>query len=208
VADIGIKKVRIPKSDFPLVQITTTHNEELDRDEVDSLHYDFRYRVVSEDRNKSSHWSEIIRYLMPDITDPFPYTDSTASRFRISKSGDVITATWSFPGDKEIAEQMALPPENPNYMSPEEASYIKFFRDSTQYDIYVRWNDNNTTDLSNAGWEDWEYETSVRSTSFDILKKDVDVKRIEIAIQYPTTIKIRDFYNNKLTLFRGLSGTI
>ena len=203
MVDAGIKQIRIPKSEFPLVQITTTNNELLAREEVAGLHYDFRYRIISEDRNRSSHWSEIVRYSMPNITTPFPYTNSTASRFRILKGGDVITATWSFPGDKEIQDLL-----DAETITIEESNYIKFFRDTTQYDVYVRWNDNNTTNLNDSGWEDWEYETTVSSTNFSILKRDVDVKRIEIAIQYPTTIKIRDYYNNKLTLFRGLSDTI
>jgi hypothetical protein len=191
MVDVGIKQIRINKSEFPLVQLTTTRNEALSRDEVDALHYDFRYRVVSEDKNRFSHWSEIIRYPMPDVTTPFPFTDT--NRFSISKptGTDVINAVWSFPGDAE---------------SP--SDYVKFFRDTTQYDVWLRWNNNNTTDLNNVGWTEWEFETTVSSNNFSILKKDGDVKRIEIAIQIPTTTKIRDYYNNKLTLFRGLSGTI
>lgn len=191
MADPGIKKVRLDKSEFPLVQITTSYNGSLSRDEISGSHYDFRYRVVSEDKNRYSHWSEIIRYSMPDVTTPFPFTDN--NRFSISKAGnpEVISAVWSFPGDSE---------------SP--TDYVKFFKDTTQYDIWLRWNNNNTTDLNNVGWTAWEYSATVSSNSFSILKKDSSVKRIEIAVQVPTTIKIRDYYNNKLTLFRGLSDTI
>jgi hypothetical protein len=191
MVDAGIKQIRIKKSEFPLVQFTTTYNDSLSREEVQSLHYDFRYRVVSEDKNRFSHWSEIIRYPMPDVTTPFPFT--ATNRFSISKAGnpEVISAVWSFPGDSE----------NPT-------DYVKFFRDTTQYDIWVRWNNNNVTDLNNVGWSAWEYSATVSSNSFSILKKDGSVKRVEIAVQVPTTIKIRDYYNNKLTLFRGLSDTI
>jgi hypothetical protein len=191
MVDAGIKQIRIKKSEFPLVQFTTTYNNSLSREEVQSLHYDFRYRVVSEDKNRFSHWSEIIRYPMPDVTTPFPFT--ATNRFSISKAGnpEVISAVWSFPGDSE----------NPT-------DYVKFFRDTTQYDIWVRWNNNNVTDLNNVGWSAWEYSATVSSNSFSILKKDGSVKRVEIAVQVPTTIKIRDYYNNKLTLFRGLSDTI
>lgn len=191
MVDAGIKQIRIKKSEFPLVQFTTSYNDLLSREEVAALHYDFRYRVVSEDKNRFSHWSEIVRYPMPDVTTPFPFTDS--NRFSISKAGnpEVITAVWSFPGDSE---------------SP--SDYVKFFRDTNQYDIWVRWNNNNTTDLDDAGWTLWEFETTVSSNNFSILKKDGAVKRIEIAVQLPTVEKVRDYYNNKLTLFRGLSGTI
>ena len=191
MVDVGIKQIRINRAEFPLVQFTTVYNESLEREEVDTLHYDFRYRVVSEDKNRFSHWSEIVRYLMPNVTTPFPFTDT--ARFSISKAGnpEVITAVWSFPGDAE----------NPT-------DYVKFFRDTNQYDIWLRWNNNNTTDLEHPGWTDWEFETTVSSNNFSILKKDGSVKRIEIAIQIPTTVKVRDYYNNKLTLFTGLSGTI
>jgi hypothetical protein len=193
MVDAGIKQIRIKKSEFPLVQFTTTYNNSLNREEVEGLHYDFRYRVVSEDKNRSSHWSGIIRYPMPDVTTPFPFT--ATNRFSISDTNTtdskLITAVWSFPGDSE----------NPS-------DYVKFFRDTTQYDVWIRWNNNNTTNLNDAGWTHWEYEATISSNSFSILKKDGNVKRIEIAVQVPTTIKIRDYYNNKLTLFRGLSGTI
>ena len=191
MVDVGIKQVRIPKSEFPFVQLTTIFNQSLNREEVEALHYDFRYRVVSEDKNRFSHWSEIVRYPMPDVTTPFPFTGT--NRFSISKAGnpEVISAVWSFPGDSE----------NPS-------DYVKFFRDTTQYDVWIRWNNNNTTNLEDVGWSLWEYSATVSSNNFSILKKDGDVKRIEIAIQIPTSIKIRDYYNNKLTLFRGLSGTI
>jgi len=208
MVDTGIKKVKIPFEEFPLVQFTTIFNTETERDEVDSLYYDFRYRIISEDKNRFSHWSSIQRNIQPDITTPFPYTNAESNRFSVTKSGDIITAIWSFPGDSEIAERTALDPGNVNYMSPEEANYIKIFRKTTTYDVWLRWNNNNTTNLNDSGWTSWEFETSLSANIFSILKKDGDVKRIEIAIQVPTTIKLRDYYNNKLTLFRGLSGTI
>jgi hypothetical protein len=191
MADEGIKKVVIKNEDLPPVQITTTYNDVLERLEVEGLHYDFRYRIISEDKNKFSHWSQIIRYPMPDVTTPFPYTSAT--RFSITKSGnpEIITATWSFPGDSE----------NPS-------DYEKIFRKTSTYDIWLRWNNNNTTNLNDSGWTPWEFSTSVSANSFSILKKDGNVKRIEIAIQVPTTVKIRDYYNNKLTLFRGLSPSL
>jgi hypothetical protein len=208
MVDAGIKQIRISKSEFPLVQITTTTNELLEREEVEGLHYDFRYRIVSEDKNRFSHWSEIIRYPMPNITTPFPYTAS--NRFSISKptGTDVITAVWSFPSDPELDALAALDPSNPNYISPETANYIKFFRNTNQYDVWVRWNNNNVSDPNDAGWDTWVLASIVSSNNFSIVKKDSNVKRLEVAIQAPTTVKVRDYYNNKLTLFRGISGTI
>jgi hypothetical protein len=208
MVDPGIKKIKIPFEEFPLVQFSTVFNPTTSREEVDFLYYDFRYRVISEDKNRFSHWSSIQRNIQPDITTPFPYTEAQTNRFSVTKSGEIITAIWSFPGDSEIEERTSLDPANPNYMSPEEANYIKIFRRTRTYDVWARWNNNNTTNLNDSGWTPWEFETSVSANSFSILKKDGDVKRIEIAIQVPTTIKLRDYNNNKLTLFRGLSGTI
>jgi hypothetical protein len=191
MADEGIKKVTIKNEDLPPIQFTTVYNNVLDREEVDKLHYDFRYRIVSEDRNRFSHWAPIVRFTMPDVTTPFPYT--ATNRFSISKptGTDVVTAVWSFPGDSE---------------SP--SDYEKIFRKTTSFDIWIRWNDENTSNLNDPNWTPWEYEATVSSNNFSILKKDSGVKRIEIAIQVPTTVRVRDYYNNKLTLFRGLSGTI
>ena len=212
MADAGIKKIKIPFEEFPLVQFKTVFNEETERNEIDYLYYDFRYRIISEDKNRFSHWSSIQTNIQPDVTTPFPYTNAESNRFSISETNipdsKLITAIWSFPGDSEILERTSLDSENANYMSPEEANYVKIFRKTTTYDVWIRWNENNVTNLNDVGWTPWEFETSVSSNSFSILKKDGDVKRVEIAIQVPTTVKLRDFNNNKLTLFRGLSGTI
>jgi hypothetical protein len=207
MVDAGIKKVKIPFEEFPLVQFTTALNPETEREEIDFLYYDFRYRVISEDKNRFSHWSSIQRNIQPDITDPFPYTNAESNRFSVTKSGDIITAIWSFPGDSEIAQRMLLDPEHVNYISEEEANYIKIFRKTRTFDVWVRWTDD-PTPTTEEDWEAWEYEATVSTNSFSILKRDGDVKKIEIAIQVPTIIKLRDFNNNKLTLFRGLSGTI
>jgi hypothetical protein len=199
MVDVGIKQIKINKTEFPIVQLTTVTNDLLDREEVSGLHYDFRYRIVSEDRNRFSHWSEIIRYEMPNVTTPFPYT--TTNRISVSKTGDVVNIVWSFPNDSEIAQQMALPPEDPNYMSPEEANYIKFFRDGNSYDIWLRWNNSNTDDPTAAGWSDWELSTTTATNNFSILKP-TGRSAVDVAIQFPAIPKIRDYYNNKLTLFK------
>jgi len=185
MVDAGIKQIRINKAEFPLVQLTTTYNQSLDRDEVEALHYDFRYRVVSEDRNRFSHWSEIVRYPMPDVTAPFPFTEDT--RITASKSGnpETVNAVWSFPGDEE----------NPS-------DYVKFFRDTTQYDIWIRWNSTNNAIETTAGWTPWQSVGLFSSNVFSILKPNPAYKTFEIAIQIPAGQKIRDYNNNKLTLFK------
>jgi hypothetical protein len=46
MADVNIKKLRIPKASLPPV-------------DHDTLKYNARYRIISEDRNRTSHWSPI-----------------------------------------------------------------------------------------------------------------------------------------------------
>ena len=206
MVDPGIKKVRIPSEEFPLVQFTTLLNAETERQEIDYLYYDFRYRIVSEDKNRFSHWSSIKRNIQPNVTSPFPHTELETTRFSITKSQqNVINAVWSFIGDLELSERTALLPTNPNYISPDQANLIRFYRKTRIYDVWIRWaNVNSPTEQQ---WTPWEFETSLSSNNFSILQK-VGTKRIEIAIQAPTTIKVRDYNNNRLTLFRGISDII
>jgi len=185
MADEGIKKVIIKNEDLPPVQITTTYNDALQRLEVQSLHYDFRYRIVSEDKNRFSHWSQIIRYPMPDVTTPFPYTSD--QRIRVSKGGnpEVITAIWSKP----------LASDNPS-------DYENIFNKTNTYDVWIRWNTENNATEASSGWTPWEYVSTPSTNSFSIAKPVSSYKTVEIAIQVPTATKIRDYNNNKLTLFR------
>jgi len=191
LADSEIKQVIIRNQNLPLVQFTKVYDAIQDREIIDKLYYGFRYRIVSEDRNRFSEWSTIKTIIAPDITDMFPYTGE--NRFSINVGGNPVTinAIWSFPGDSEFPSE-----------------YEKVYRNIRTYDIWLRWNNNNTTDLNDPGWTEWEYETNVAANNFSILKKDNEVKRIEIAVQAPSSEKIRDYNNNKLTLFRGISGTI
>jgi hypothetical protein len=59
VADQGIKKAIVPKPTLPGLH-------------GDGQDYLIRYRIVSEDKNRSSHWSPIYS-LVVDNVDPIPY---------------------------------------------------------------------------------------------------------------------------------------
>jgi hypothetical protein len=72
MADAGIKKVIIKKASLPA----------LDHDKVG---YVFRYRIVSEDKNRTSQWSPINLVLDNSIT-------SVAGAIQVSTS--VISAVW------------------------------------------------------------------------------------------------------------------
>lgn len=76
MADLGIKKVIIKKSSLPAI-------------DFDSLGYIFHYRIISEDKNRVSHWSPINIVLGDTIT-------AVSGALQISQT--IITAVW---GDEE-----------------------------------------------------------------------------------------------------------
>lgn len=72
MADAGIKKVIIKKASLPAL-------------DYDKVGYVFRYRVVSEDKNRTSQWSPINLVLDDSIT-------AVAGAVQVSAS--VISAVW------------------------------------------------------------------------------------------------------------------
>ena len=77
MADANIKKTRILKSSLPPV-------------DFDTLKYNTRYRVISEDKNRTSHWSPIYN------SDGANVVGTTGA---LSISEEIITAVW---GDENL----------------------------------------------------------------------------------------------------------
>ena len=77
MADANIKKTRILKSALPAI-------------DHDTLKYNARYRLISEDRNRTSHWSPIYNS---------DGTDVIATSGAVSKTGNVVTAVWGDEND-------------------------------------------------------------------------------------------------------------
>lgn len=77
MADANIKKTRILKSALPPI-------------DYDTLKYNTRYRVISEDRNRTSHWSPI--YNSDGV-------DLVVTSGAVSRAGNVITAVWEDQND-------------------------------------------------------------------------------------------------------------
>jgi hypothetical protein len=73
MADPGIKKTTIKYSDLPALSVA-------------SEGYTVRYRVISEDRNRKSHWSPVVS-VIPEYT----FDEGEIDFF---KSGNVVTSTW------------------------------------------------------------------------------------------------------------------
>ena len=73
MADQGIKKIRIKQSDLPTINV----NEE---------GYVLRYRVISDDKNRTSQWSPI-NVIQPNYT----YVPGSIV---FNKSGDIASLAW------------------------------------------------------------------------------------------------------------------
>lgn len=73
MADAGIKKFKISNSLLPPLS-------------VEEEAYVFRYRIISEDKNRTSHWSPI-NIIKPEYT-------FTSGLIHHTKSGDVSTIAW------------------------------------------------------------------------------------------------------------------
>lgn len=73
MADVGIKKVIVLNEDLPIIN-------------SDIGGYGVRYRIVSEDRNRTSHWSPT--YLLDAL-----YT-YVSGQIKFSKTSTVVTVTW------------------------------------------------------------------------------------------------------------------
>ena len=70
--DANIKKVRIPKSSLPPIN-------------SDTLGYNLRYRIISEDKNRTSHWSPVYN------TDGISISETSGA---LSITQTIITAVW------------------------------------------------------------------------------------------------------------------
>ena len=97
MANETIKKARVVESKLPAINSITEG-------------YEVRYRVVSEDKNRTSHWSPIF-LVKPEFT----YVGGTIHH---SKAGDISTVAWN---SVEIKKGTTL------------------IKEATSYDIWVRW---------------------------------------------------------------------
>jgi len=125
-----IKKVRVPKASLPNIS-------------VDNEGYVLRYRIISEDRNRFSHWSPI-SFILPGLI----YTNndgnvSTNNNITHTRSGDITTIVW---------ESVSI-----NTSS----SYIE---KAKEYDVWLLWN------RSGDGTSgDWKYEQRVQGNSISVI---------------------------------------
>ena len=88
MADASIKKVIIPKSDLPSIDGT-------------NFSYNVRYRLVSEDKNRTSHWSRIYNISaltqVPGTSFDYSYIKETVTTG--SGTNTAIRLNWIIPID-------------------------------------------------------------------------------------------------------------
>lgn len=133
MADSNIKRNIILKKDLP----------SLIGDNVD-LNYEIRYRVISEDKNRVSHWSPINTLTTTNTEDEtgFDPTDPAGTNIphqvSVNKSGHVAEIVWTMPS------LLILNPTEEEKKTQAEQSSIK------EFDVYISW-------LVSGNWTDWTW---------------------------------------------------
>lgn len=169
MADSGIKQVKINKNSLPAPVGDET-----------SLYYDLRYRILSEDKNRSSHWSNLERLFVKTTIeevgfDPAnPITSSIPNSIVIDKSFHSIALNWTMPslliGDP-TAEELSL--------QKEQGSILNF-------DIYVQWRVGNT---SGVGESQWTWLSTVTGSNYSMSYLDSDYDHVRLRVQKTTQNK-------------------
>jgi hypothetical protein len=90
VADKNIKKSIIKNKDLPLFSGKTGK-------------ITLRYRIISEDRNRSSHWSKIHEVAMPIVASPYSYTLSKQKQGNTSVYQIILQ--WLKPNDYDTIDE-------------------------------------------------------------------------------------------------------
>lgn len=185
--DSNIKKVIIKKSD--LYQVG----------DVYELNHNIRYRVISEDRNRYSHWSPIttlnidptsseVGFIVSDTSTYIPYN------FEVDIAKHLINLSWTMP-----ALQIVNPTEAEVALQQEQAAISVF-------DVYVQWK----TATVNSNWI-WMGQSSGSSFSisypyasgspdmarFRVQRYTLIKKEFDLATYLITDFKDLDWYNNK-----------
>lgn len=126
MSDFGIKKSRVRYADLPPI------NGEIGG-------YQLRYRIVSEDKNRTSHWSQL-----HEVIPGFTY---------VSGSGDIhITST------NNITAEISWDNVKVNKIVSDVTNFIA---NQDKFDIFIKWSKNNQGD--------WLYSGEVLGKSLSVL---------------------------------------
>ena len=164
MVDQNIKKVRILKKDLPNY---VGNNDE--------LFYQMRYRVVSEDKNRSSHWSPIHKLESTSTFDEvgFDIEDiagtSIPHNVYIDDSNHTAAITWTMP---------SLLITNPT----DEQKLTQVYEGSLKsFDVYVQWK-------ISGSYGDWIW-VGVSNGKYDMKYPSTGPTHMKFRIQKVTQIK-------------------
>lgn len=148
MVDKNIKKFIIKKADLPNVIGAN-----------DILTYNTRYRIISEDKNRTSHWSKIFNLQYTDTSDETGFDPNDPVNTSIPHTVIVTTAShtaeifWTMP---------ALLITNPTTAQKELQEIQAAIKD---FDVYVKWQMINNNQNS---WTDWTWVGTVNATQFSM----------------------------------------
>jgi hypothetical protein len=168
MTDSGIKKAKVLKSDLPNFLGSET-----------SLFYKVRYRVVSEDKNRYSHWSQFHEIVTETTADEVGYnpasptTTSIPHSVIVTKPSHLAEISWTMP-----ALLISSPTDAQKILQAKQSS-IK------QFDVYVSWKVSGT-------WSPWSYvgnsESNKKSIAYSATTTATEIK---FAVQKVTLNKER-----------------
>ena len=165
MVDSNIKKITILKKDLP--------NYIGDND---SLSYQVRYRVVSEDKNRSSHWSPIYKLGSTSTFDEVGFdinnisTTNISHNISIDKSNHMASITWTMPA------LLITNPTTAEKILQEQQASIKNF------DVYVQWK----TGLT---WGSWTWVGTSQGAQYSMTYPTTGPTHMKFRIQKVTQVK-------------------
>ena len=166
MVDQNIKKVRILKKDLPNY---VGNNDE--------LFYQMRYRVVSEDKNRSSHWSPIHKLGSTSTLDEvgFDIEDiaGTSIPHNVIINSQVYLAviSWTMPA------LLITNPNNEQKILQEQQASIKNF------DVYVQWKS------AGGSYSSWRWAGTSQGTQYSTAYPYTGPTHIKFRVQKVTQIK-------------------
>ena len=165
MVDQNIKKVRILKKDLPNY---VGNNDE--------LFYQMRYRVISEDKNRSSHWSPIHKLGSTSTFDEvgFDIEDiagtSIPHNVIINSSVYLAVISWTMPA------LLITNPNNEQKILQEQQASIKNF------DVYVQWK-------TGGSYGSWTWVGTSQGTQYSMTYPSTGPTHMKFRIQKITQIK-------------------
>ena len=165
MVDKNIKKVRILKKDLPNY---IGNNDE--------LFYQMRYRVISEDKNRSSHWSPIYKLGSTSTFDEVGFdinnisTTNISHNISIDKSNHMASITWTMPA------LLITNPTTAEKILQEQQASIKNF------DVYVQWK----TGLT---WGSWTWVGTSQGAQYSMTYPTTGPTHMKFRIQKVTQVK-------------------